>query len=349
LIAHCLPTCRNSISIAKPSKLLQALRSQTFFKLIAGASLTDPSLISFLTTVYALAGAHCIDVAADAEVLQAVEAGLAVLAPDVPRPLVMVSVALDPDPHFNKIGLDTSACIVCGACLPVCPTNAFKLDAVATDDTPDFPLQVSQPLCYGCNRCVPVCPTQALTLHPFLEASALEAVFQHPLVGAVEIHTRYADPAMLADFLQTYQAGLQDKLLSLCFRPQVVGQANTLACLQVAKTFLGNTDTPLIFQVDGQPMSGSDAPDCSQPAIDAALLAHQWGASQWASLTVSGGINQHTHGLLAGLGPNPIAGMAMGTIARQVVCQLSPQLVVTPKVIQQAQQVVCNTGPILLK
>lgn len=45
-------------------------------------------------------------------------------------------------------------CGICGACVPVCGTNALTLH--------DTFLEVDNTLCTGCEKCIAVCPTHAL-------------------------------------------------------------------------------------------------------------------------------------------------------------------------------------------
>ncbi|HEY9745023.1 MAG TPA: 4Fe-4S binding protein, partial [Oculatellaceae cyanobacterium] len=135
-------------SALQPSPALQAmlktLSGRRFFKLIGGGSLTEADKLVAIAQVYSLSGADCIDVAPEPSVVQSVSQMLHALP--IQPPVLMVSIPLDPDPHFQKIDLDEPACTGCGACLPVCPTEALSLPG---------PLTISQSLCYGCGRCVP--------------------------------------------------------------------------------------------------------------------------------------------------------------------------------------------------
>ena len=57
----------------------------------------------------------------------------------------------------GAIAVDGSLCLVCGACVGMCPTNAMQLDEVR--------LQISSELCTLCGRCVELCPVEALSLN----------------------------------------------------------------------------------------------------------------------------------------------------------------------------------------
>ncbi|MFM9598217.1 hypothetical protein ACKI1O_54200, partial [Streptomyces scabiei] len=61
-----------------------------------------------MARAYAASGADCIDIAPDVDVIEAVATALHA-APDQ-SPVLMVSVPLDPDPHFRKIELAEPDC-----------------------------------------------------------------------------------------------------------------------------------------------------------------------------------------------------------------------------------------------
>lgn len=54
------------------------------------------------------------------------------------------------------IVVDDTLCLVCGACVGMCPTNAMQLDEVC--------LNISSELCTLCGRCVELCPVVALSV-----------------------------------------------------------------------------------------------------------------------------------------------------------------------------------------
>ncbi len=294
---------------ATQQRALDALSGRRFFKLICGGSFTDADRVSALTRIYTEAGIDCIDIAPDPQVLAAVERGFAG-APE--PPLVMVSIPLDPDPHFRKIDLIEPDCILCGACVPICPTDALALNEK---------LDISQPACYGCGRCVDICPTEALALHPFQQDMAiLSSVLGNPWVEAVEIHTGHADPYMLPDFLSRFGRLLSGKIIALCFRPDSIPAERWLPFLIELDAFVRqNSLSPLIIQVDGAPMSGSDNPDASLPALRSAVLFREFAGDRFPLITVSGGINAHTAKYLKAPEYAFIAGAGMGTVARRHV------------------------------
>ena len=304
---------------------LAALTHGQWFKLIGGGSLTDAPLLAQLAVVYGAAGCPMIDLSCDVAVINAVEAAITQYLPLQQRPALMVSLPLDPDPHFAQLELKADDCILCGACVPVCPVDALTLQPNA--------LLVDGPRCYGCNRCVPVCPTDALILNPLHpNAAELLPALTHPAVSAVEIHTTSADVALWPEFEAQFGSALQGKLLSLCFRPAEADAALSLPLIQACFNF-SKTHTPqwpLVLQLDGKPMTGSADPKASLPAIEGAQQffeaadATPWLAAalntQAIVVTLSGGVNAHTPALVAQADlARRIAGGGLGTVARQAV------------------------------
>lgn len=293
-------------------RMLDALARRRFFKLIGGGSFTETEKIAHLAKSYAMAGVDCIDLAPDFDVLSTVETVLSVLPQ--PHPVLMVSLPLDPDPHFRKIELAEADCIRCGLCLPVCPTEALTLPEA---------LEISQSLCYGCGRCVPTCPTDALSLLPFQVENQVHNALSHPLVEAVEIHSQYVDPFMLDAFFQRWHLLLQNKLIALCFRVDTIPAEQIIRFYQTAQA---HSRLPVLLQIDGAPMSGNDDPEASRPALDAAAVtAELFEASSLPIpiITISGGINRHTAQWLQQERYQFIAGVGMGTVARKATWSLS--------------------------
>ena len=89
---------------------------RTWVKLICGASNGDLPLIRNLCYVYASCGVDCIDVSADAAVVltaqEAIDAWLRDGRRDyaIEKPLLMISVNDNEDPHFRKAKFDPNIC-----------------------------------------------------------------------------------------------------------------------------------------------------------------------------------------------------------------------------------------------
>lgn len=334
-----------SETVRARARAWKALQQRQYFKVIAGASLSDGDTVADLAWVYAQAGAHALDIGPHPALLTRVEQAYAQLPLGVPRPLVMVSLDLDGDPHFRKVTVDEQTCIVCHACVPECPTEALSVT------TSPQRLVVNAPLCYGCARCLPVCPTEAFTLVPLPQlAEPLQQMLSHPVVGAVELHTHTLELAALERAFQAYGTLLQDKLVSLCFRLPHDNPHTIWPYLQAFARLLA--DCPVagaMLQVDGQPMSGTPEPEASCAALNSAawLLQHSQpvGGCQpcpWP-VTISGGINGHTAAWLKQAPYSALAGVGMGTVARRWIKGASNPVTLAQQLVSQF---VCKATPV---
>lgn len=124
---------------------LRSLREGHWFKLICGASFQHLPAVRHLTLAYTLAGADCIDVAADpAVILSALDAlqvadELGEEAQDRGfgfrhRPWLMVSLNDGEDPHFRKAEFDPELCPTeCPRpCETICPAQAIIFSTAKT-------------------------------------------------------------------------------------------------------------------------------------------------------------------------------------------------------------------------
>lgn len=57
----------------------------------------------------------------------------------------------------REILIDENACVDCGLCTGVCPTEALTLDANT------FKLNFTRSRCIVCEQCIPTCPVQAIS------------------------------------------------------------------------------------------------------------------------------------------------------------------------------------------
>ena len=333
---------------------LRSLREGRWFKLICGASFQHLPAVRNLTLAYALAGADCIDVAADPAVIAIAQAALdtasqLAIAAQHPalawrgRPWLMVSLNDGEDPHFRKAEFNPTLCPPeCPRpCETICPVQAIVFEQLAFEQ-PVFeqPQQnqaeqfsgVIDARCYGCGRCLPICPIQQITTrsHVFTPEAIAPLVLQAG-VDALEIHTQVG---RLADFQRLWQAiapwSGQLKLLAISC-PDGDGLIDYL--WSIYKT-VSPLSCALVWQTDGRPMSGDIGDGATRAAVK--LGQKVLAANLPGFVQLAGGTNRHTVkkltslGLLATQTPGPktpdqkhIAGVAYGSYARVL---LSPVL-----------------------
>ncbi|MFW5763165.1 MAG: 4Fe-4S ferredoxin, partial [Coleofasciculus sp.] len=199
---------------------LQSLREGRWFKLICGASFQHLPAVRNLTLAYTLAGADCIDVAADPAVIAAAKTALGVATSLVEsgqaqgmgysnQPWLMVSLNDGEDPHFRKAEFNPNACPPdCPRpCQTICPAQAIVFEPPPTpleplsQGKPDQPLTyphspkgfsgVIDQRCYGCGRCLPVCPSQLIYTRSYVSTpTTLAELILSTGVDALEIHTQ---------------------------------------------------------------------------------------------------------------------------------------------------------------
>ena len=322
---------------------LQSLKEGHWFKLICGASFQHLPAIRNLTLAYTLAGADCIDVAADPAVILAAKEALNIATAiaasarldhplPIQTPLLMVSLNDGEDPHFRKAEFPALECPVdcLRPCESVCPANAIALAGVIADR------------CYGCGRCLPVCPIQHIFTRSYVStAQAIAPLVLEAGVDAIEIHTQ---PGRLSDFQRLWTAIKpwigQLQLLSISC-PSGDG---LIAYLQSLYDIISPLPCPLIWQTDGRPMSGDIGMGTTKATIQ---LGQQVLAAKLPGyVQLAGGTNDYTVPKLRSLkllppiqattasinqlpstAPNRyIAGVAYGSYARVLLSPILEQL-----------------------
>ncbi|MFW9258438.1 circadian clock protein LdpA [Nostoc sp. CALU 546] len=286
---------------------LQSLKQGDWFKLICGASFQHLPAVRNLTLAYTLAGADCIDVAADPAVIAAAQAGLQVaksLAMDAQKrgfgkrgnsPFLMVSLNDGEDPHFRKAEFNPSECPTdCPRpCERICPAQAI----VFNSRKEDFSGVVSEK-CYGCGRCIPICPYDMIYTSLYVSTpAAIAPLVMSTGVDAVEIHTKVG---RLAEFEQLWQAispwADQLKLLAISC-PDGEGMTDYLRALY---DLIAPLKGALIWQTDGRPMSGDigDGTTIAAVKLGQKVLA----AKLPGYVQLAGGTNSYTVAKLKAMG-----------------------------------------------
>ncbi|KAG6509520.1 hypothetical protein ZIOFF_027513 [Zingiber officinale] len=234
---------------------IQSLRQGNWVKLICGASFEDAADVRNLSLVYTLAGVDCIDCAADAAVVGAVNEGIdaAMSIAMVKRPWVMLSVNDDKeDVHFRKAEFDPEDCPSdCPRpCEKVCPASAIVIQRVvegggSVENNRLDKLQggVITERCYGCGRCFSSCPYDRISATTYArDPTTTSKLLQRSDVDAIEIHT----------------SGRRTDLFNLLWDSLVdsIENAKLVAVSQV---------------LDGRPMSGDIGKGATREAIAFAI------------------------------------------------------------------------------
>ncbi|CAM0957634.1 unnamed protein product [Alopecurus aequalis] len=247
-----------------------ALRRGDWVKLICGASFEDAADVRNLSLVYTLAGVDCIDCAADASVVGAVNEGIDVAAsivPAVQRPWVMVSVNDDcRDLHFRKAEFDPEECPPnCSKpCEKICPADAISLKRVmvggehADSDLVCDKLEggVIMQRCYGCGRCLSVCPYDRIRAMSYVRDPATTAdLLKRSDVDAIEIHTTGKGTDMFNTLWNSLGESINNVKLVAVSLPNA-GES-TIDFMNALYTIMqSHVKGYNLWQLDGRPMSG---------------------------------------------------------------------------------------------
>ncbi len=287
-----------------------AMSRGTWVKLICGASNEDLPAISDLCALYAAAGVHCIDVAANTAVVFAARKGLDwVEAIYGKRPWLMISINDGQDVHFRKASFNQKLCPKdCHRpCEKVCPTNAISQNN-----------GVLSSLCYGCGRCLTACPIGIINeKNQLLSLPDLPKLLSEINPDAIEIHTgpgrREAFEATVAAITR---ANIPLKRLAIsCGLDKHIDAQDLSKELWERHDCVRNYGLKPIWQLDGRPMSGDLGISTSKFAVS--LWQEIRPLSPPGPLQLAGGTNENTiHQLPHTNGP---AGIAFGGMARKIV------------------------------
>ncbi|MBE9077631.1 4Fe-4S ferredoxin [Romeria aff. gracilis LEGE 07310] len=309
---------------------LQSLQSGHWFKLICGASYQHLPAVRNLALAYSLAGADCIDVAADAAVVAEARAGVqaaiqiaAEKGSALARPWLMVSLNDGEDPHFRKAVFDPARCPADCArpCEAICPAGAIVFNPKSGFANGG----VTAERCYGCGRCLPVCPIGQIETRSQTVPLATLAPTLLPQVDAVEIHTQVGRVVEFTQLWNQLRPWVRQLQLVSVSCPDGAGVTDYLRQLYAQ---IQPRPAILIWQADGRPMSGDIGKGTTHAAIRLGQKLLTAGLPGYVQL--AGGTNRHTVEKLQDLGllgpaqttpdrPPHIAGIAYGSFARSLL------------------------------
>ncbi|CAL1413061.1 unnamed protein product [Linum trigynum] len=286
----------NARNLVKTSRVLslatsphESLQKGNWVKLICGASFEDVVDIRNLSMVYTLAGVDCIDCAADAAVVSAVNEGIdaAMEVVELRRPWVMISVNDDDDLHFRKAEFDPEDCPMdCSRpCELVCPANAIKLDdhsGVITER------------CYGCGRCFPVCPYDKIREVTYIRDSATTSeLLRRSDVDAIEIHTSGRQTAPFKELWNGLRNSTECLKLVAISLPYT-GESAMSVMNEMHSIMEPHLKCLNLWQLDGRPMSGDIGRGATRESIAFAVRLAAAKDRPLGFLQLAGGTNAHT-------------------------------------------------------
>ncbi len=322
----------SKINHADINHVIDALEKRHFFKLVCGASLTDVQMVENLSFVFTLAGAHVIDLAPTADVIFAAKRGIEKalrVQPSLPRPVPMASIQLDKDPHFRKVEVDYNLCDVCGVCVKVCPTEAFKIEKEdKLENSKRFIYSLER--CFGCGVCPSYCHTSALKMLD-TKPTPKETLEEMIALGVTVIEFHFGENIYSLELVLNDIKGLVNKLdlISFSIGSELLSDENIKAAAYLCYRLAGEG---IILQCDGIPMSGgveniyrnikngNNAGTMDSKCLHVANIIQKENLPVY--LQISGGTNQDSFSRAIELGIN-INGVAIGSYARK---QLMPYL-----------------------
>jgi Fe-S-cluster-containing hydrogenase component 2 len=320
---------------------LQSLRAGHWFKLICGASFQHLPAIRSLTLAYALAGADCVDVAADPAVIFAAREALQTVGDFAEEarsrgytpgtPWLMVSLNDGEDPHFRKAEFDPALCPSdCSRpCEPICPAQAIAFSSNGFSG-------VINSRCYGCGRCLPICPIEQITTRSHGLTSAEIAPLVLNGVDAVEIHTQVGRLEAFGNLWAAIVPHVSSLKLIAISCPDGEGLIDYLRSLYA---LISPLTCALIWQTDGRPMSGDIGDGATRAAVK--LGQKVLAAELPGYVQLAGGTNRHTVEKLRYLGllkesgnrraigaavTARVAGIAFGSYARALLSPVIDRL-----------------------
>ena len=314
------------LTLKKESHVFKALENKSFFKLICGASFTDNVLVENLSFIFTLAGAHVIDLAPHADIVIAAKNGVEKAIEfgkkdkrfkyNLKPPILMASIQLDLDPHFRKVEVDRNLCDVCGACVKVCPTEAFKINE--NEGVKDFIYNKER--CYGCGICPSYCHVKALNMTE-VEMDPYNTLNDMLLLGLKSIEFHFGK-----NYLRIRE--IWDKIKDLVKKLELVsfslgsGLLSDIEIKDAARLCFELAGSNIILQCDGVPMSGGrsnagkNGHNNDELSLHVAKLIEEEKLPVF--LQIAGGTTEFSFDNVKNSGL-PVNGIAVGSYARKLL------------------------------
>lgn len=301
--------------VQRYEELKKILHQHRYFKVVCGAGNEDPEEVRRLTIVYTLAGANCIDVSANVEIVKASLDGIDMayeLSPLIGkkienRPFINVSVGLKGDPHVRKVKIDIDKCIRCGLCLEGCEQKAINENFAVLDFR-----------CIGCGVCTDVCQSGAVSFyHKRIDFNKILPQCLEAGAENLELHAIIDDDESVMSDWHLINRLVPDNFISMCLDRSHLSNKHLIERI---KAVYAISRERTIIQADGDPMSGGK--DDFNTTLQAIAIADVIRKSKIpVMLLASGGTNCKT-GELSRMCGVPLNGISIGTFARKIVQQM---------------------------
>lgn len=303
--------------------LKKLLDDKKCFKLICGAGNENVEEVEKLVALYAKAGCHFFDFAANEDVLAAAQRGLDYSIPKEEQKdyFCCVSIGTTNDQHIKKAKINPNVCQNCGACVNICPQEAINWECTLDLSTVKPKIEVKK--CIGCLKCKSICEYAAVELNSnnsktkrnFFNSVSLPFAIYSPLpISCIELHASDIDESEVDKIWSELNKNFNG-LLSICLGREKLSNKQIID--RIKRLIRERKPYTTIIQADGAPMSGGE--NDYKTTLQAVSMAEViQDAKLDAYILLSGGTNSKTAELAKLCGVN-FNGVAVGSYARKIV------------------------------
>jgi len=292
-----------------------SLKERDFVKIICAAGTEDPKIVRNIALIYTLAGADCIDIAANPSIVKAAcegrEAAIKIaekMGVPVPKPpLFCISFGIEGDQHVRKARV-TEIGKNLFSLTKVCPTGAI------VGGTNGEPVRVIEPLCIGAGKCALV--RQGAIEFYTLKRNLPELLPLCKAEGAdmFELHSNAGVDEEIVATWKLMNSINPDGFISMCIGRSYKSNKEVLERIEKIRAISGERT---IIQTDGNPMTGeSESINSGLQAVAMGDLVRKMKNPPFVIL--SGGTNMKTV-QLAKVAGVLINGISFGSYARKIV------------------------------
>lgn len=292
-----------------------SLRERDFVKIICAAGTEDPLIVKNIALIYTLAGADCIDMAANPSIVKAARAGVELAKSlalkfgkgEASEPILCISFGVKGDQHVRKARVtEIGKGLV--ALTKVCPTNAI------VGGTNGEPVRVIEPLCIGAGKCALVKPGAIEFYTPERNLREILPLCKAEGAAMFELHANAGTDEEVVEDWQLMNEVNPGGYLSMCIGRSYKSNKEILERVEKIRAISGQRT---IIQADGNPMTGeSDSMNCGLQAVAMGDIIRKMRNPPFVLL--SGGTNAKSVELAKFSGVL-LNGISFGSYARKIV------------------------------